>query len=181
MRLIKTAVLAFACGVLAACANTAGGSSMPAGQLPQLQNPVTASPAPTTTPGFVTGLLRVPADGSAVTIPAPGDFKVSAAFAPTSTSSASPAPSPSPMTLNATVSVPGPAGIPAYGATLKKRGLFGTKKELGPVLLYVWFESDKNMTLGSLPTLDFSIPLPALEPYGTDPDIRLAIDDPANE
>ena len=203
MRLcLGTALFALACLTLAGCANTTGGSStMPGGQLPSLANPAVPVASPTATPAIASGLIKV-TPGSTLTLPAPGDYKVTAIFPPSSAapastaspaSSASPSGSASPAVsakpestasptmLNATVSIPGPPGIPAFGATKKKGFLFGSHRELGPVLLYVWFSSDKSVTLASLPSLQFTIPLSALEPYGTDPDLRLAIYDPANE
>jgi hypothetical protein len=189
LRLGIIVLLAFVCGALAACANTSSGgmTTMPGGQLPQVQAPMTPTGAPTATPASAQGLVSVNL-GSTVTLPAPGDFKVSASW-PASASpaasgspaaSATPASTASPVILNATVSVPGPPSIPAYGMTRKKGFLF-SHRELGPVIVYVWFSSDKNVTLASLPTLDFTIPLSVLDPYGTDPDLRLAIYDPANE
>jgi len=166
--------LALACCVLAACANTGGGSTMPAGQLPQMQNPTTPTAAPTPTPNSAAGNVTIAGDGSMQALQAPGDFKVSAAF---------PKSSASPVVLNVTVSVPGPGGIDAYGSSGKpKNGLFGKSQHgLSPAVLYVWFESDKGATLSSLPTLDFTIPNSVLDQYGTDPIIGLAIYDPANE
>lgn len=173
--------LALACA-LAACTNSTGGTStMPGGQLPQMQTPTTPTAAPTPTPNSAAGNVQVLGDGRALTLPAPADFQVSAVFP-----KASPSSTALPVTLNATVSVPGPPGIEAYGSTGKpKNGLFshigGGKRALSPALLYVWFESDKGATFSSLPTLDFTIPLSALEPYGTDPTIGLAIYDPSSE
>ena len=169
--------LALACCVLVACANTTGGgTTMPGGQLPNLAIPATSTPAPTPTPNSATGNIVVVGDGNPQTLQAPGDFKVTAIF-PKSTGS------PSPVTLNVTVSVPGPPGIDAYGSAGKpKNGVFGkSHKGLSPAVLYVWFESDKDKTLASLPTLDFAIPLSVLDQYGTDPIIGLAIYDPAGE
>jgi len=169
--------LALACA-LAACTNsTGGGTSMPGGQLPQMQVPTTPTAAPTPTPNSGSGNVQVMGDGSVQALPSPADFRVTAIF---------PKSSASPVVLNATVSVPGPPGINAYGGTGKpKNGLFSHigpgKKAISPALLYVWFESDKNVTLASLPTLDFTIPLSALEPFGTDPIIGLAVYDPASE
>lgn len=174
MRFLGMTVFVLACGVLAACGSMSGGgsSTMPGGQLPQLQPPTTPTGAPTATPAFAQGLVRV-GDGQPVNLSAPGDFKVTAVF-PKSTASP-------PVMLNATVSVPGPGGIPAYGATEKKGFLFGKHRELGPVLLYVWFESDTNVTVSALPQLDIAIPLSALTKYGTNPTLKLALYDPAKE
>jgi hypothetical protein len=178
MRLrLGIAVLALACGVLAACTNsTTGGSTLPGGQLQPLQNPITPSPVPTHTPDFATGNVIVAGDGKAIELNAPGDFKVTAVF-PKSTAS----PMPSPITLSATVSVPGPPGIPQYGPKTRRGFLFVQHHAKSPALIYVWFESDKGVTMSALPTLDFSVPLSALEPYGTDPTLHLDVYDPANE
>jgi hypothetical protein len=126
----------------------------------------------------MSGNVQVLGDGNAMTLQAPGDFKVTATFpkaAPSSTAT--------PVTLNASVSVPGPAGIPAYGAADKpKNGLFGKgHHEQSPAILYVTFESDKGATFSSLPVIDVVIPLSVLDSYGTDPAVGIAIYDPANE
>ncbi|MGH7661087.1 MAG: hypothetical protein ACRENA_09275 [Vulcanimicrobiaceae bacterium] len=65
--------------------------------------------------------------------------------------------------------------------TRKKGFLFASHRELGPVIVYVWFSADKATKIASLPTLEFTIPLSVLDAYGTDPDLRLAIYDPASE
>jgi hypothetical protein len=181
MRLrLAMAVLALGCCAIAACTNSTGGSStMPGGQLPQAIGPTTSTPVPTPTPNVMSGNIQVLGDGNAQTLPAPGDFKVTATF-PKATASSTPAP----ITLNASVSVPGPGGIPAYGAADKpKNGLFGKvgHREQSPALLYVTFESDKGATFATLPVIDVVIPLSVLEAYGTDPTIGMAIYDPANE
>lgn len=153
---------------------------MPGGTLPQAIAPTTPTPAPTRTPNVMTGNIQVMSDGSAQSIPAPGDFKVSATFPKAAASSTA---APVPITLNASVSVPGPGGIPAYGAADKpKNGLFSKAHHgLSPALLYITFESDKGATLSGLPVIDVIIPLAELEAYGTDPTIGMAIYDPANE
>jgi hypothetical protein len=127
----------------------------------------------------MSGNIQVSGDGSAQTLQAPGDFKVTATFPKTASSSAA-----APITLNASVSVPGPGGIPAYGAADKpKNGLFGKvgHHTQSPAVLYVTFESDKGATFTNLPVIDVVIPLSVLEAYGTDPTIGIAIYDPANE
>jgi hypothetical protein len=180
MRLrLAMAVLVLGCCAIAACTNSTGGSStMPGGQLPQQIAPTTPTAAPTPTPNAINGNIQVMGDGNAIALQAPGDFKVTATF-PKSASSSPPAP----VTLNASVSVPGPGGIPAYGAADKpKNGLFGKgHHEQLPGVLYVTFESDKGANFSSLPVIDVVIPLSVLEAYGTDPTIGLAIYDPANE
>ena len=177
MRLrLGLAVIALACGMLAACTNsTGGGSTLPGGQLQPLQTPVTPTAVPTATPNSATGNIMVGESG-VVPLNAPGDFKVTATF-PKSTAS----PAPSPIMLAATVSVPGPPGIPQFGPKTSKGFLFVQHHAKSPALLYVWFSSDKGVTLSSLPTLDITVPLSVLEPYGTDPRLRLAVYDPANE
>ena len=100
-------------------------------------------------------------DGNTLTLPAPGDFKVTATFPKAAASS-----TPAPITLNASVSVPGPGGIPAYGAGDKpKNGLFGKVGHhvQSPALIYVTFESDKGATISGLPVIDVIIPLSVLE------------------
>jgi len=180
MRLrLAMAVLALGCCAIAACTNSTGGSStMPGGQLPQAIAPTTPTAAPTATPNVMSGNVQVSGDGNALTLQAPGDFKVTATFPKAAPSSMA-----TPVTLNSSVSVPGPGGIPAYGAADKpKNGLFGKgHHEQSPAILYVTFESDKGATFSALPVIDLVIPLSVLEAYGTDPTIGIAIYDPANE
>src|ERR1700741_4456743 len=116
MRLrLAMAALALGCCAIAACTNSTGGSStMPGGQLPQAIAPTTPTAAPTPTPNVMSGNIQVSGDGSAHTLSGPGDFKVTAKF-PKATASSTAAP----ITLNASVSVPGPGGIPAYGVADK--------------------------------------------------------------
>src|SRR5579872_1317528 len=107
MRLrLAMAVLVLGCCAIAACTNSTGGSStMPGGQLPANIAPTTPTAAPTPTPNVMSGNIQVTGDGSAQTIPAPGDFKVTATFPKAAASSTA-----APITLNASVSVPGPGG-----------------------------------------------------------------------
>ncbi|MBV8601594.1 MAG: hypothetical protein JO359_08540 [Candidatus Eremiobacteraeota bacterium] len=174
MRLgFSLAILGFvACSVLAACSSggIGGTSALPPGQLPPIQNPATPAAQPTASPSIATGTILV-GDGSVQSLPAPGDFKVTAAFPKTSAS---------PVVLKVTVSVNGPGGIAAYGDKGEKKKMFVHHHQT-PALLYVWFSSDKDVTLPALPALNFTVPLPALEPFGTDPIVDVALYDPANE
>jgi len=180
MRLrLAMAVLALGCCAVAACTNSTGGTAtMPGGTLPAVQAPTTPTARPTPTPNVMSGNIQVLSNGEPQTLPAPGDFKVTATFPKAAASSTA-----LPVTLNASVSVPGPGGIPAYGDEGKpKNGLFGKAHHVqSPALLYVTFESDKGATFASLPVLDVVIPLSVLDAFGTDPTIGMAIYDPANE
>ncbi len=90
MRLrLAMAVLALGCCAIAACTNSTGGSStMPGGQLPQAIAPTTSTPAPTPTPNVMSGNIQILGDGATQTLPAPGDFKVTATFPKSAASSA---------------------------------------------------------------------------------------------
>jgi hypothetical protein len=173
IRFFPAALAAIAIGILAACSNTTGGGTtgLPPGQLPPVQAPQTSTPQPTASPNFATGQIAV-GDGSVQSLPVPGDFRVSAAF---------PQSSASPIMVKVTVSVNGPGGIPAYGDTGSKRRMFGRHHTLSPALLYVAFSADKDVTLPGPPTLTFAVPVNALEPFGTDPIVDLALHDPAAE
>ena len=162
------------CCAIAACSGSVGGgSALPGGQLPPLSNPQTPAAVVTSTPNVVSAQVVVSGDGSAQTLSAPGDFQVSAAF---------PQSSASPVTLRVTVSVNGPGDIAPYGDIgAAKKKLFGRHHPQSPAVLYVAFESDKGVTLSALPSMTFTVPLAALDPFGTDPVVDLALYDPAAE
>jgi len=173
LRLGILCVFVGCCAISACSAGGVGGgtSTLPGGQLPPLGTPQTTAPQPTASPNSASATVLV-GDGTMQTLPALGDYRVTAVFPQTSAS---------PVILKVTVSAAGPAGIAPYGETSAKKRMFAHYHTLSPALLYVTFSSDKDVTVSELPALNFTVPISKLEPFGTDPVLDLALYDPANE